>query len=217
MKALFVGAHFDDIELIMGGTVAKFSSHDNRHQAYCIVTSDSSYTNYKGEEVRSLDRALTEGIQGLQTLGVSEDRIYLLNFPTKSVPYDEVIIEQLDEIIHDIRPDLIFTHYMNDSHQDHFNTARAVISAARYQNTILMGEALYPSNVAHRGAFRPVVYTDITSTFNYKLKAIQCHQGEIQNHSFWIDQVTALGRTRGIEVGSQYAEAFEPVKMELKI
>jgi LmbE family N-acetylglucosaminyl deacetylase len=211
MKILTIGSHFDDLELSCGGTIAKFASQG--HIIWSIMTAKSDYTSYNGIILRTEQQAKEEGTKGLLSLGV--EKVICLNYPTKDVPFDSKIIESLNRWIDIFNPDIIITHALNESHPDHYNTAKSVMAAARYQKTIWMFETLYPSKTSTQ-LFRPLIYVDISNFLNLKLKSLQEHKSQIEKYSYWKDLIISLARVRGIEIGTQYAEVFDVIKMEYK-
>lgn len=211
IKILTIGAHFDDLELSCGGTIAKFA-HEG-HTIWSIIITKSNYTSYNGKVMRTEQQAKKEGTDGLLSLGV--EKIICLNYSTKEVPFNHQIIESLNRWMDIFKPDIIITHALNESHSDHYNTAKSVMSAARYQKTIWMFETLYPSKTSTQ-LFRPLVYVDITPFLNIKLKSLQEHKSQLDKYPYWKDLVTSLARLRGIETGTTYAEAFDVIKMEYK-
>jgi len=199
---LVVAAHEDDAELSAGGTMMKL--HKEGWKVYVIVTSDS------GGGSRSTELAAKEGDAALKVLKTEPPIIF--NYPDKEVPFNLEIISKINKIIDDIKPQLIITHALIESHQDHINTSRAVVAASRYQKNIWQFEPLYPSKLHYVG-FRPIVYVDISATLKDKIRAIKQHKSQIKTHPFWIKYSTSLATVRGIELGVKYAECFEPIKM----
>ena len=212
-KILFIGSHWDDIELGAGGTVAKFCAEGD--EVFCIISSLSDYANYDGTTWREKDEALAEGIAGLQLLGVKDYKIHNLGFPTKRVPFAFDTIEKINRTIDIVRPDIIITHHpAGESHQDHLNTARSVLAAARRCNTIWTWEPMYPSKLSSF-AFRPTKYVDISDYLALKIEALKSHTSQWKKYPEWGDLITSLARIRGIEIGKQYAETFEIIKDNL--
>jgi LmbE family N-acetylglucosaminyl deacetylase len=215
MKILFVGAHYDDIELSVGGTIAKFIQQG--HEVYIIIVSKSDYTDYNNKILRSSEQAVNEGFTALKILGIPTANIIPLYYPTKEVPFNKFLIEDINREIDNIKPDLIITHhYFSDSHQDHINTAKAVLSASRYQKNIWFFETLYPAKLSI-DPFKSLIYINITDTFDKKLESIKAHTSQIKKYPEWIKYVTALNTVRGIENQCMYAETFYPIKMEYLI
>jgi LmbE family N-acetylglucosaminyl deacetylase len=213
MRVLAIGAHLDDIELACGGTLA--SAVDKGHAVRMVVLSESDYSNYKGEVLRTKEQALAEGRQAAAALGV-QDLVVLTN-PTKDIPYHSSVVEQIEAQINDFGPDLIFTHWSFDTHQAHQGVALSTLSAARRHPSILMYEPISPSGRSYVG-FRPQVYVDITGTIERKLTSLRAHESQYQKYGDkWIDAIQARARHRGFEGGCDYAESFEILRMGLAI
>lgn len=64
MNILFIGAHFDDIEIAAGGTVKKLSS-SKENNIKALICCNSSYNNIEREIQRSKDTAKSEGLKAL--------------------------------------------------------------------------------------------------------------------------------------------------------
>ncbi|MGE5708489.1 MAG: PIG-L deacetylase family protein [Bacteroidota bacterium] len=213
MRIVAIGAHLDDIELACGGTLAKAA--EEGHQVRMLVLSESDYSNYHGDVLRTKDEALQEGRNAACILGV-EDLVILKN-PTKDIPYHSVVVEQIEAQIDDFQPDLIFSHWTFDTHQAHQGAALSTISAARRFPSILMYEPMVPSGRSYVG-FRPQLYHDISATIGKKLDALRAHEGQFRKYGqSWIDAVEARARHRGFELGCGYAESFEILRMELAL
>lgn len=208
MNILAIGAHFDDIEISMGGTIAKAIKKE--HYVKCLIMTESDYSNYDGTLMRSKELSQQEGISALAILGVTD--IDIFNFSTKNMPYNSQSVEAINKIIDKVKPDMIFTHHINDTHQAHKNTAWATISASRYYNTIYMYEPTYPSG---RGAepFNPHCYINISDTIDLKITSLKAHESQYKKYGkHWIEAIKGRARMRGLECGSDYAECFTVVR-----
>ena len=213
MKILAIGAHLDDIELGCGGTLAK--AIKNGHQIRCLIMCLSSYSRYDGTVLRTEDQAIREGKKGLKILGVKDYKI--LNFKNKYITYDASSVEAIDAVLDEFQPDLIFTHWAFDTHQDHHNTCLASISAARYFNSIFMCEPFPPSGRSYH-PYRPQVYIDISDSINEKLKAVTAHESQVKKYGAdWLKSISGRARMRGNECGVKYAESFELVRYKLEL
>jgi LmbE family N-acetylglucosaminyl deacetylase len=213
MKILAIGAHYDDLELSIGGTLARFCSEG--HEVFVNIVTTSDYTSYDGKILRNKNEAEKEGINGLKTLGIKESNIKNLGFKTKEVTFNHLLIESMNRSIDNIKPDLIITHHMYaESHQDHINTSKSVMAAARRCNSIWAFEPLYPSKLSSV-PFHPIKYIDISDFMNIKINSIKKHVSQIKKYPHWIDMITSLGRYRGIEINKIYSETFEIIKDNL--
>ena len=211
MKIMAIGAHLDDIELACGGTLAKAVKAGNEVKA--LIMSKSGYTNYDGKRMREDSVAVEEGIKALNTLGVYD--IEILDFPTKDIGYESEVIESIDSRMSEFNPDVIFTHHPFDTHQAHVGVSKSSISAARRKNTVFIFEPIAPSGRSYV-AFKPQMYVDISDTIDVKISALKEHKTEYNKFGKdWIYGVTCRAGFRGYEIGTEYAEAFEVLRVEL--
>lgn len=213
LKIIAIGAHPDDIELACGGTLAY--AIEQNHEVTMVITTGGFSKDHNGKDIRNEYEAKTEQLNAAKELGVLEVKI--LNFEDMNVPYSKELVSKLDEIINEINPDIIFTHFIFDTHQDHIRTAQSTLSAARKQNTVLLYEPVSPSGRGYI-AFRPQVYFDITNTINKKINSLKAHKSQYKKYGeHWIDGITARAKFRGFEMGVDFAECFELVRMEVKL
>ena len=213
MKILVVGAHLDDIELACGGTIAK--AIRNGHEVKALIMSKSGYTNKEGKIQRSDEIAVKEGVDALKTLGIKD--IEILEFPTKDIPFRSDVVNAIDVVMSEYDPDIIFTHHPFDTHQAHEGVAKATIAAARRKNTVFFFEPIQPSGRSYV-AFKPDMYVGIDDTVDVKIAALKKHKSEYKKFGGedWIKGVKSRCGFRGYEIGKQYAEAFEILRLELK-
>ena len=205
---LAVGAHADDVEIGCGGTVACHVKKGDR--VIILIMAESSYTNYDGKVLRSLSEGIDEEERGANILGAE---MLNLGFNTKSVPYSQESIEAINKIIDEYHIDTVYTHWNNDTHQDHIHTTQSVFSAGRYVHNILMYEPEYPAGRSFIG-FRNQYYVDITSTFDIKMNALKCHESQVIKYGDdFLEAIQARARHRGYEIGSKYAECFEVLRL----
>jgi LmbE family N-acetylglucosaminyl deacetylase len=213
MKILAIGAHLDDIELACGGTLAK--AIRKGHQVKCIIMTPSGYKNYDGTVLRTETEAYEEGKEALSLLGVTDYVIF--DFPNKHIPYNGDTVEAIDKVLNEFKPDLIFTHWSFDTHQDHQNTSLSSISASRWFNSIFMYEPFPPSGRSYH-PYRPQVYIDITDDMETKKKAIRAHKSQEKKYGpSWVESIESRARMRGNESGTKYAESFEVLRYGLEI
>ena len=213
LKIIAIGAHGDDIELACGGTLAKAVNYG--HDVSMILVTGGSSNDHNNVTIRNQDEAKKEAIDASKILGVSN--LHILGYKDTCVPYSVDLISKLDKIISKFQPDIIFTHFVFDTHQDHIRTAHSTISAARRQNTILLYEPINPSGQGYM-PFRPQAYVDITEVIETKVNSLKAHRSQYKKYSDkWIEAVVARAKFRGFEMGTDYAECFEVVRAELQL
>jgi LmbE family N-acetylglucosaminyl deacetylase len=213
LKIIAIGAHGDDIELACGGTLSK--AINNGHDVYMVLVTGHGSKDHNNQIIRKNDEAKTEAKAAAEILGVTN--IKVLGYKDTCVPYSVDLIIELEKIITEYNPDVIFTHFVFDTHQDHIRTAHSTISAARRHNTILLYEPINPSGQGYV-PFRPQIYIDITETIETKINSLKAHKSQYKKYtSKWIDAVEARAKFRGFEMGAEFAECFEVVRLELKL
>jgi LmbE family N-acetylglucosaminyl deacetylase len=206
MNILAIGAHYDDIELGCAGTVKKFI--DEGHNVYCVVATESDYTQFDGTPLRTKEQAHREGKNALNILGVTE--IKCLMHTSKRVVYGVELIEQLNSLIGEWNIDTVLTHWDNDVHQDHSAVGKSTLNAARHCPRILM----YRSNwYKSCHDFSENFYVDISDYADIKRRSILAHVTEVARRGTeWVDFSITKNKNSGMEVGCEYAEAFQLVK-----
>ena len=211
MKILIIAAHADDETIAMGGSIAKFRKQG--HEVKVVIMTDSTYTNYDGTILRTYSQVVDEFVKCMEILNVVDYQI--LKFSTKDIPYDSTVVEAINQILDEFKPDKIFTHFYADTHQAHKNVALSTISATRNYNDIYFFESFPPSGRSYI-PFKTQLYIDISNTIDIKLEALKAHQSQYQKYGEeWIDATKARAKLRGFESNHKYSECFEILREEL--
>jgi LmbE family N-acetylglucosaminyl deacetylase len=206
---LAIGAHADDIEIGCGGTVALHAK--NGDNVYMLVMTRPCYSNYDGQVLREENVGEMETINGARVLNV---KLINLDFESKRVPFSPEAIEPINKIIDEYNIDVIYTHWLHDTHQDHRRTTESVMAAGRHVKNILMYEPEYPAGRSYLG-FRNQYYVDITPAFSLKMEALKQHVSQVKKYgeNIFLDAIEARSKHRGYEIESKYAECFEVIRL----
>jgi LmbE family N-acetylglucosaminyl deacetylase len=198
MRVLAIGAHPDDIEIGMGGTVARHAHLGDR-----VVMAVTTIPNNR--EVRRAEAERAADVLGADLM--------LLDIGLDEVNHSRTLVKRFDELLETIDPDVIYTHWNMDSHQDHNAIALATISAARENRcALMMYEQTIPGGVVP-WAFRGQSYVDITPYMPMKMESIAMHKSQVRaNGDLWIQGVKGRAMYRGYQINVEFAEAFEVVK-----
>jgi len=198
MKVIAFGAHPDDIEIGMGGTIAKHANAGDR-----VVMVITVVPNNRQQRRREAARAA-------EVLGAE---LMLLDIPPLELGHTRSVIKRFDHVLAEVSPDVIYTHWNSDSHQDHVAVSLATITATRENNcALLMYEQTIPGGVVPWG-FRAQSYVDITPYMHIKMQSIGMHKSQVRaNGELWVQGVKGRAMYRGYQVNAEYAEAFEVVK-----
>jgi LmbE family N-acetylglucosaminyl deacetylase len=198
MKVLVFAAHPDDAEVGCGGTIAKYASEG--HAVRIVTTVVPSQHEVRLEESRTAARIL----------GAEHE---CLDIPPDDMVFTRAIVRKFDEAIAAFGPDLILTHWNQDSHNDHQVVASATVAAARKNScSVYMYEQTIPGGITSR-SFRAQKYIDITPTIEKKIDSIKAHLSQMNNNGdWWLYGIRGRAQYRGFQIRKRYAEAFEVIK-----
>jgi LmbE family N-acetylglucosaminyl deacetylase len=202
-SVLAIGAHPDDIELGCGGTLVKHVMAGDA-VTMLIVT--------KGEVgPGATDRRATEQRQSCAVMGVRS--LIWGDLPDCQVSLHELsLVHLIEDAIGSTRADTVYTHNINDSHQDHRAVALNTMGAARKVSNILSYDA--PSSLN----FTPHLYVDISDAIDKKVDALLCHTSQVEA-SEMVDphKVRNSAGYRGHEARVMQAEAFMAVRYVMAV
>lgn len=206
MNVLAIGAHFDDVELGCGGTLAKHAREGDN--VYVYVATVSGFTNPNNEIVRSSEAAYKEASAAMKILGVTE--MICGQFRTLAVEFTDDLNIEIIRIVEEKKIDRVYTHWVGDIHHDHQAVARASLHSCRHVPNMLMYRSnWYHSTVDFHGNF----YFDISEYWDIKRRAIEAHVSEMsRTRNGWISFFKNEAETAGQRIGVRYAEVFEVVK-----
>ena len=207
-----IGAHPDDIEFGCGGTLLKHREKGDK-VTYVCMTNTESVDATTGKTIRSHQELKKETKNATDALGINN--LEYLPFKDLHVPFNLESISKLESLIKKYEIDLIYTHWAGDSNQDHIATFKTTMAAARYvQNVYCYEQIPIPRHTENQ--MRVNHYVDITNTFVKKIVAAKCHKSQFEKYKgagFDVENnLITLGRYRGIQANSKYAEAFQVIK-----
>ena len=202
MNVLVFSPHPDDAEVLVGGTIAKYTQKG--HEVLIVTV---TVPNQKEKRIEESKRAAA-------ILGA---RVLVLDVDPFKLAFDRDLVQLIDKVINDFTPDIIYTSWINDSHQDHVNVTKATIAAARKNAcSLYMYEQAIPSGITPY-AFRPQAFVDISDTIELKIKSVLAHESQVQSFTEqWIQSISGRATYMGYRINVKYAEAFEVVK-EIKV
>ena len=206
MNVLAIGAHFDDVELGCGGTIASHVRTGDNVAVY--VATVSSYSNQYNLEVRTKEIALAEARAAMKVLGVND--LICGRFKTLEIEFVDLVNIEILQIVEERKIDLVLSHWPGDIHHDHQAVARAAIHSCRH----VPRQLLYRSNWYHSTTdFRGNFYVDITDTWDLKQRAIEAHASEFERTGRrWSAFFRNEAENAGQRIGVRYAEVFEVLK-----
>lgn len=194
---LFVGPHPDDVELGCGGIIAKYRGKIEMYYLVLSPCTDEPKNRLILEEMRN-----AVGVAGITRSQVSNI--------VRRVFHDQrnKIRNVLLEVQRKFDPDLVFCPTLNDVHQDHSVTAEEVTRIFRDKG--VLGYEAVRSSVF----FRPNLYFTFEETYlREKTSMVMCYKSQYDRYYFKPGVIESLARMRGNQVRSEYAEAFELMRL----
>jgi LmbE family N-acetylglucosaminyl deacetylase len=204
VNILAIGAHPDDIEFGCGGSLIKYARQG--HRLFLMVMTG-------GESGAPSETRMAEQTAARQILGAEE--IFWGGYQDTHLGVDAEMIKKIESVIASVKPEFIFCHFPDDTHQDHRHLAQAVMSATRYIRNVLFYEGPTTQN------FNPQVYVDIGDTLEVKLEALQAHRSQVMKTNIEDLSIIEVARScanfRGIQGRVKYAEAFHALRLFINI
>ncbi len=197
LKVLCLGAHSDDIEIGCGGTIMKLLGENNNVDIYWVVFSA------EGKRAKEANESAEKFLAGAR-----KKKVIIKKFRDGFFPYIGGEIKALfEELKTHIIPDIIFSHYRHDLHQDHRLISELTWNTYR-DHLILEYEVLkYDGDIGSPNFF---VHLDET-TCKKKVEIIRgSFRSQQQRDWFSPEAFYSMLRLRGIEsrAPDKYAEAF---------
>ena len=192
-RVLGVFAHPDDAEIWAGGTLLVHGSRGD-DTAICVLTHGEGS---RAEEAR-------RGADLLQA------RLIHLAFRDRVLQACQGTIEAVAGVLADEKPNLVITHWCDDTHPDHravWSITNAAIMLAETENDLraLVSCDTY-NGIGLRGHFESDYLVDVSSSWERKVSAISAHASQgPERYCRMIARQCALHGARG---GVTYAEGF---------
>ena len=204
LKVLCLGAHCDDIEIGCGGTLIELKRHcPDTNVRWTVFSSNNTR---QAESETAANRILGGGVE----LSFHDFRDG--HFPKLY----GTIKDEFEKLKTEFDPDVIFTHYRQDHHQDHRVISEITSSTFRSHLILEYEIPKYDGDLGNPGTFVPLS-KDVCAE---KAKIIvEAHRSEGSKHWFSEETFMSLLRLRGVQCRSDsgYAEAFYCSKLCLSL
>jgi LmbE family N-acetylglucosaminyl deacetylase len=206
-SVLAVIAHADDLELMAGGTVAKWVAEGDA--VHVLTLSDGAWTAPDGSRMRDKAEALAEEQRAAACLGYTVEN---LGHPAMDLKFEDRLVVEVLRRIEQRRVDTLLCPWERDIHHDHEVVSRIAIAATRRVPRVLMGQI----NYYLREFFRPNVFVDVSATWTKKIAALECYRAQWQRAGKdWYGFLDETTRYYGRMVGVERAEGFVSSKVLL--
>ncbi|WP_089939164.1 PIG-L deacetylase family protein [Candidatus Entotheonella palauensis] len=203
---LFVGAHHDDLELAIGGSVKRWVEEGG--QVFCATLTDSTWTGPDGTRYRDPEQVQRYCLEAARVLGYTQ--IDLKYGPCFTLTYSDDKVVDLLNIIRRCEVDTLVAIDQSDAHKDHRVASEVALAAARELPRVLLTRVSWHSTPE---VFQSRYFVDITRQFEAKRAALQCYRDEYERVGpTWERLVQAQATLYGLQAGCTLAEGFDVVK-----
>jgi LmbE family N-acetylglucosaminyl deacetylase len=197
---LCIGAHCDDIEIGCGGTLMRLAAENPQARfVWAIFASE----NGRDQESRAAAKALFPP-------GRDPD-LRMHDFRGSFFPAQFAGIKDAFEQLKSCKPDVVFTHHLNDRHQDHALLAELTWNTFRAHLVLEYEIAKFEGDLGHPNCYFPLSAEQL----DRKIAVLMKHFPS-QHSRAWFTEDTfrALARIRGVECNApeRFAEAFHARK-----
>ena len=197
LNILCLGAHPDDIEIGCGATILRLTREMPGAQFY--------WTVFSGNEKRGKEACDSAN---LFLKNVNAKKIDVQAFRESYFPFiGAKIKDYFEKLKNDFSPDLVFTHYTNDAHQDHRLISNLTWNTFRDHVILEYEIPKYDGDLGTPNLFVHLNESDVRRKIGYILSTFRT-----QEEKQWFTEETfkSILRIRGVESNSQskYAEGF---------
>jgi LmbE family N-acetylglucosaminyl deacetylase len=220
MRVLAVGAHPDDLEILCGGTLARYAQEGHEVVMCSASYGDRGSFEHTSEEIARI--RLEEARHAAELAGATHVSLGLSDGDVNAADRDQ--IRAVIDLVRETRPEVIITHSQNDYMSDHNEISKLVFGASfhatlplfetRNPNYDVVAPLYFMDTVMGLG-FQPVEYVDVSSTIGTKVAMLEAHASQLtwlRDHDGVdvVEQMRTMTRFRGQQCGVEYAEGFVP-------
>jgi LmbE family N-acetylglucosaminyl deacetylase len=203
-RILAIGCHADDIEIGCGGSILRMIGSLPSVEVCWVVLSAHGD---RESEVHASAKAFLHGVE--------ERQIIVGGFPDAFLPYSGGEVKQFFEDLKPVMtPDLIFTHYGQDRHQDHRLASELTWNTFRDHFILEYEIPKYDGDLGSPNVF---VHLDEAVVKSKVENLLTFFQTQRNRHWFTEDLFLSILRLRGMESNApeRYAEGFYGRKVVL--
>ena len=206
-KALVIAPHTDDAEFGCGGTISKMV--DNGIDVYIATFSacEKSVPRQFPPDV-----LVDEFKNASKSLGIKSSNIFLFEYDVRVFSEKrQSILQDLILIRERIDPELVFIPASSDIHKDHSTIYNEGKRAFKFCS--ILGYEMPWNNLSFETSsfiFLKEKYIDL------KVKALKEYKSQVHRPYSNEEFIRSLARTRGTQINTHYAEAFEVIRWILK-
>lgn len=204
MRVLILAPHTDDGELGCGGTIAKYVQEG--HELFYAAFSTCKRSLPQGWPS---DTTENEVKNATKVLGICPKNLLIFDYDVRTFKEQrQMILEDLIRLKKQINPDRVFVPSPTDIHQDHQVISEEGLRA--FKDSTILGYEMPWNNVT----FNTRAFIRLNEQhIHTKCLALKEYKSQTHRNYLTDEFIHSLARVRGVQVGTQYAEAFEVIRI----
>jgi LmbE family N-acetylglucosaminyl deacetylase len=201
-RVLVLAPHTDDAEIGCGGTMARLLSEGVELHVAAFSTAEDSLPPGAPRDLLKI-----EFEAAMALLGIPPQNLHVYGYPVRQLSYHrQEVLEELVRLRSAINPDTVFLPSGEDVHQDHQVMHMEGLRA--FRGSSIFGYELPRNHIT----FSTHAFVTLTEEhLRSKWRALQAYESqfELARSYFTWEFVESLARVRGVQVNTEYAEAFQ--------
>ena len=214
LHIVYFGAHIGDAEITCGHVLAKYARAGHKATIVHVTPGEKGHPTLSPQEYEKQKREETAASAKVWGCDVR-----IMPFKDGETYLTEESKLMFADVIRELKPDIVITHWKGSFHKDHINTHYNVLEGVFYAAVPGIKRALpahgikqlyFADNWEDALEFTPHVYVDITDTYDLWKEGIAKHglfRGEVSSFQY-NEYYTGLSQARGAIAGYKRAAAF---------
>lgn len=199
-RVLAVGAHPDDVEFFMSGTLMRLRKAGYELHILTVANGSCGSMDLGREEIARVRkdeaRAAAQSIGAIYHPGLADDM---------EIFYEKALLAKVAAVMREIAPEILLVHALQDYMEDHQNAARLAVTAAfargmpNFPTDPPRPPVGQPVTVYHaqphgncdplRNPIVPEIFIDVTDLMDEKRAMLAHHESQKR----WLDETQGMG------------------------
>ena len=187
--ALAVGAHPDDVEFMMAGTLSLLAKAGFEPHILSVANGSGGTTECGEKEIIRIRRA--EAHRAAARLGATYHPGLVNDL---MVYYEDSLIRRAMAIVRELKPQIVLLHSLSDYMEDHMNSARVLVTACffrcmqncfsiprrppTFQDVYIYHAQPWFNQDAMRNVITPSLVVDVAGEMRLKEEMLCCHASQ---------------------------------------
>lgn len=203
-RVLVLAPHTDDGEFGCGGTISKLLQKGVEVYYAAFSACEQSVLPEFPKDI-----LIKEVKEATSELGIPTENLFLYKYDVRTFNFKrQEILDDMIRLKNKINPDLVFIPSLKDVHQDHATIAMEAVRAFKF-NSILSYELPWNNFTFSNTYFSVLSKVEV----EVKLEALKKYKSQAHRTYASKEYIRSLARTRGVQIGQEYAEVFEVIRL----